>query len=170
MKRAWQGHQGHSIKTEQVVLSHPSKHVPFTVAVCSIPTYALLENRPAVFIHKWKLGLSLGWEGCSHLEWIPHAAQQEADLFFYCSVSSTLHQGCFVCHRVIKVAHCNAVSGVVVLKLGQQGLSLRKTCIPGVPTNWRYLQRYLLCLSPDSIERMALQCTSWPFYLATGGK
>lgn len=52
MKGAWQGYQGHSIKTEQVVLSHPFKHVPFTVAVCSIPTYALLENRPAVFIHK----------------------------------------------------------------------------------------------------------------------
>lgn len=126
------------------------------MAVCSIPTYVLLEKRPAVFIHKRKLGLSLGWEGCSHLEWIPHAAQQEANPFFYYSVSSTLHQGCFVCHQVIKVAHCNAVSGVVVLKLCQQGLSLKKMCIPGVPTNWCYLQRYLLCLCPESIERMAL--------------
>lgn len=67
----------------------------------------------------------LGCEGCSHLEWIPHAAQWEAEPSLYCSVSSTLHQNCFVCHQVIKVVDCSAASGNVVLKLGQQSLSLQ---------------------------------------------
>lgn len=67
----------------------------------------------------------LGCEGCSHLEWIPHAAQWEAEPSLCCSVSSTLHQNCFVCHQVIKVVDCSAASGNVVLKLGQQSLSLQ---------------------------------------------
>lgn len=94
--------------------------------LCAIPTFVFLENRPTFFMHRCKLGLSLHWEGCSHLEWIPHTAQQHAEPFLCCSVSSVLHQDCFVCHQVIKVADHSAVSGVVALKLGQQGLSLRQ--------------------------------------------
>lgn len=58
------------------------------------------------------------------LSGFPHAAQQEAKPSLGCSVSSTLHQTFFVCHQVIKVADRSAVSGDVVLKVGQLGLSL----------------------------------------------
>lgn len=103
----------------------PSKHISFTVAVCH--PYGCPPGEQAKTLYsQHKLRLSLGCEGCSHLEWIPHAAQQEAEPFLCSSVSSTLHQDCFVCHQVIKVADCSAVSGVVVLKLGQQELSLRQ--------------------------------------------
>lgn len=89
--------------------------------------YRCPPGKPAKPFHsQHKLRLSLGCEGCSHLEWIPHAARQEAEPFLCCSVSSTLHQDCFVCHQVIIVADCSAVSGDVVLKLGQQELSLRQ--------------------------------------------
>lgn len=114
-----------SKQKRQSISACPSKHIPFEVAVCH-PYRCPPGKQGKPFYSQRKLRLSLAFEGCSHLEWIPHAAQQEAEPFLCCSVSSTLHQDCFVCHQVIKVADCSAVSGVVVLKLGQQELSLRQ--------------------------------------------
>lgn len=108
-----------SKQKRQSISDCPSKHIPFTAAVYQ--PYECPPGKQAKPLYsQCKLRLLLDCEGCSHLEWIPHAAQQEAEPLLCCSVSSTLHQDCFVCHQVIKVAECSAVSGVVVLKLGQQ--------------------------------------------------
>lgn len=115
-------------------------------SLSATPAFVLLENKPVLLVCKSRLGLDcrLGCKGCSHLEQIPHAAWWEAEPSLCCPVSSTLHQNCFVCHQVIKVVDRSAVSGDVVLKLGQRGLSLQKDVgswrphmpVPVAVTSW----------------------------------
>lgn len=125
--------QGSMVDDEQEHEGYISKQKRQAISTCPAKLVLLTPCHPCVshpgretcfLFVRAALDCRLGGEGCSHLEWIPHAAQREAELSLCCSVSSTLHQNCFVCHQIIKVADCSAVSGDVVLKLGQWGLSL----------------------------------------------